>query len=487
MGACHGNLNGKGGFRLSLRGDDPAFDLLALTHDTFGRRTDRNDPARSLIVLKPTGRMPHEGGQRFPPGSAEEAALLGWIASGAGDDVATAPRLSRLVVAPAERIVAAPGCTQQLVVTAEFSDGTRRDVTRQASYDVSDPTRASVTVDGRVEVGGPCETTVAVRYLGGRGISRLAFLADRPDFAWRGPEPKNAIDRHVFAKLKALKINPSEPSGDSAFLRRAYLDALGRLPDPREARAFLADPDPDKRDRLVDRLVAAPEFADFWALKWADLLRNEEKTMGPKGVWVFQRWLRDQVGRDVPLDEFARQLVTAQGSTWTNPPVQLPPHQPRPDDRRRGDRPGLPRRAAPVRPLPQPPVRRLDAGRLLRPGRLLRQRPAQGDQQLPPRRPRHARDQRRRDGLPLGPPRAGPAPLGRDDGAEAPPRPQAPAGRRPRRARRPRLVADPRQPPVRPQPGQPRLVQPDRAAASSTPSTTSATRTPRATPRCSTR
>jgi hypothetical protein len=320
MGACHGNLNGKGGFRLSLRGDDPGFDLLALTRDTFGRRTDRSDPARSLIVRKPIGQVPHEGGQRFPTGSPEEATLLRWIASGARDDVATAPRLTKLRVFPAERRVAAPGLTQQLVVSAEFSDGSRRDVTRQASYDVSDPTRAAVTEDGRVEATGPCETTVAVRYLGGRGISRLAFLADRPDFVWSAPEPAGAIDEHVFAKLKALKIRPSEISTDPAFLRRAYLDSIGRLPEPAEARAFLASADPEKRAQLVDRLVERPEFADFWALKWADLLRNEEKTMGEKGVWIFQRWLRDQFARDVPLDEFARLLVTAQGSTWTNPP-----------------------------------------------------------------------------------------------------------------------------------------------------------------------
>src|SRR5262249_34673284 len=147
------------------------------------------------------------------------------------------------------------------------------------------------------------ETTVAVRYLGGRGISRLAFLADRPDFVWSDPPAKGPIDRHVFAKLKALRINPSEIAVDAVFLRRAYLDAVGRLPSPSEARASLHDPSPAKRDALVDRLIRLPEFADFWALKWADLLRNEEKTMGDKGVWVFQRWIRDAIDGDLPLDE----------------------------------------------------------------------------------------------------------------------------------------------------------------------------------------
>lgn len=318
-GACHGNLNGKGGFKLSLRGDDPGYDLASMTRDALGRRADLADPPASLIVRKPTGRVPHEGGLRFHGGAPEAATLLGWIAAGAKDDAASAPRLTRLRVFPAERINAPTALTQQLVVTAEFSDGRRRDVTRQASYDVSDPTKAAVTADGLVVALGPTETTVAVRYLNGRGVSRLAFLADRPGFVWRGPALKNVVDRHVFDKLRALKIEPSAPAADPVFLRRATLDAIGRIPTPEEARAFLADDRLDRRSRLVDRLLKRPEFADYWALKWADLLRNEEKTMGEKGVWVFQRWLRDQVAADVPLDVFARRLLTAQGSTWANP------------------------------------------------------------------------------------------------------------------------------------------------------------------------
>ena len=154
-------------------------------------------------------------------------------------------------------------------------------------------------------------------------MSRIAFLPDRPDFAWRSPTPRSPIDRHVFAKLKSLKVNPSEPTTDPVFLRRAYLDAVGRLPQPAEALAFLADADPEKRAKAIDRLLTLPEFADHWALKWADLLRNEEKTMGEKGVWVFQRWIRDQMAADLPLDEFARRLVVAKGSTYSNPPTSF--------------------------------------------------------------------------------------------------------------------------------------------------------------------
>lgn len=322
-GACHGNLNGKGGFKLSLRGGDPEFDLLSMTRDSLGRRTDLVQPPSSLIVLKASGRVAHEGGLRFPADSPEMATLIGWVASGARDDLATAPALTRLSVVPTERMIAAPGLTQQLVVTAEFADGSRRDVTRQSSYDVTDPTKVSVSTDGRAETARPTETTVAVRYLNGRAVSRLTFLADRPGFVWRDPIVRNVIDRHVFDKLKTIKVLPSEPAADPVFLRRAFLDSIGRLPTPEEARAFLADVDPGKRPRLVHALVRRPEFADFWALKWADLLRNEEKTMGLKGVWVFQRWLRDEIAADAPFDGLVRALLTAKGSTWTNPPASF--------------------------------------------------------------------------------------------------------------------------------------------------------------------
>ena len=323
MGACHGNLNGKGGFRLSLRGDDPTADFLSLTRDTFSRRIDRTRPDRSMILLKPTGGVPHEGGSRFEPDSVEARLIRGWIASGARDDLATAPRVVRLRIFPEHRLDAPPCLAQQLAVTAEFADGTARDVTRLCAFDVDDPTRVAVSPDGLVTCRSPTETTVAVRYLNGRAVSRLAFLPDRPGFVSRPVPTDNAIDRAVVSKLNALKIRPSEPATDAVFLRRAHLDAIGLPPTADEARAFLADADPAKRARLVDRLVTRPEFADFWALKWADLLRNEEKTMGDKGVWIFQRWLRDQIAADVPLDLFARRIVAATGSTWRNPPASF--------------------------------------------------------------------------------------------------------------------------------------------------------------------
>ncbi|QEH37030.1 hypothetical protein OJF2_56150 [Aquisphaera giovannonii] len=323
MGACHGNASGKGGFKLSLRGDDPAFDLHALTRESYGRRVSVDEPPSSLIVLKPTGQVPHEGGIRFAASSPEAKALRDWIAAGAADDEVSAPRLKAVHVEPTRAIVTAPGSTVQLRVTADLDDGSVRDVTRQCAFDLSDPTLAEVSPTGLVRASRRGEVAVAVRYLKGRGVSRLAFLPDRPSFAWAGPPPREIVDERVFARLKSLRVNPSPLAPDHVFLRRAYLDTIGRLPEPEETRSFLADEATDKRPRLVESLVARPEFADFWALKWADLLRNEEKTMGDKGVWVFQRWLRDALDADTPLDELAGRIVAGRGSTWANPPASF--------------------------------------------------------------------------------------------------------------------------------------------------------------------
>ncbi|MEW4567158.1 DUF1549 and DUF1553 domain-containing protein [Tautonia sp. JC769] len=321
MGACHGNLNGKGGFKLTLRGDDPGQDLLTITRGVFARRIDTTAPESSLILLKALGRLPHEGGRRFGPDDIEAHILRSWIAGGARDDLGAVPEVTSLSIFPADRINAAPALTQQVIVTATFTDGSTRDVTRLAAFDVDDPTAVAVSPSGLVRRSGSGESVVSARFLGKHAVSRLAFLPDRASFVWDGPAPKTPFDEAVFAKLEALTIHPSPPAPDHVFLRRAYLDTIGVLPTPDEARAFLDSDDPDKRARLVDSLLDRPEFADFWALKWADLLRNEEKTMGPKGVWAFQRWLRDQIAADVPLTDFAEALLTASGSSWGNPPA----------------------------------------------------------------------------------------------------------------------------------------------------------------------
>lgn len=318
MGACHGNQNGKAGFKLSLRGEDAVFDLQALTRDMFARRTNPTHPAQSLVLLKATAQLAHEGGLRFRPDSEEYAMLLRWIAEGMPDDVATTPKLERLVVSPLDQILVEPVTNAQLRVEAMFADGTRRDLTRLAVYD-SVNTQTRITHDGLVTREGAGESTVIVRYLDKQVAVRLAFVPARPGFAWKKLPVANVIDEEVFAKLRTLRMNPSELCTDSEFVRRAHLDLLGLLPTADAARAFVSDSRQGKRARLVSELLERPEFADFWALKWSDVLRNEEKVLDRKGVQAFHHWIRQGIAEGKPLDQFVREILSARGSTYANP------------------------------------------------------------------------------------------------------------------------------------------------------------------------
>jgi hypothetical protein len=318
QGICHGNASGKGGFKLSLRGFDPAFDLASITHDALGRRVDRHRPEASLILLKPAGLVPHEGGQRFGVGSAEYEILRGWIAGGMKADPEGAPALVRLDVMPAELYLVEPANEVSVRARAVFSDGTSKDVAGLAVFESTNP-RIDVSRQGHVRATEPGETTIVVRYLDRQGTSLLDFVPARPGFTWSGPPAANYVDEHVFARLKKLRINPSGLCSDSEFLRRAYLDLLGILPTPDESRAFLADSRPDGRGRLIDLLLKRPEFADFWALHWADLLRNEEKQLDRKGVRLFHEWLRASIAQNKPINQLARELIASRGSTYVHP------------------------------------------------------------------------------------------------------------------------------------------------------------------------
>lgn len=318
QGTCHGNLNGKNGFKLSLRGEDPDFDFAALTHDMLGRRTSRLAPDESLLLAKAIASVPHEGGKRFGRDSLEYTLLRRWIAAGLPPDADNAPRLRLLVVTPAEQVLVEPADHVRLRVEGVFSDGSRRDVTRLAVFETSNLV-AEVDADGVARRRSPGEATVLVRYLDRQAAVQLAFVPARPGFAWRDVPAANDIDRHVFAKLKKLRLLPSDLCTDAVFLRRAYLDTLGLLPTADEARAFLADQRPDKRGRLIDELLARPEFAEFWALKWSDVLRNEEKALDRKGVQVFHDWIRQCLRDGKPLNEFARELIAGRGSTYSHP------------------------------------------------------------------------------------------------------------------------------------------------------------------------
>jgi hypothetical protein len=322
LGTCHGNKSGKGGFRLSLRGQDPETDYRRLTRDVRARRVDRVRPQRSLILLKPTNAVPHEGGQRFEVGSREHSILLRWIEAGLPRDGADELRVDELMVEPRDVVLVEPESSVQLQVSGRFSNGSKRDLLDLAVYDTSNQ-KASVSRDGLVERVGFGETTVLVRYLHLQIPVRVAFVPRREKFHWSEPPERNYIDRHIFAKLRRLRMNPSGPADDGVLLRRLYLDLLGVLPTEEEARAFVADASPDKRDRMIDELLERPEFSDFWALKWSDLLRLEEKQLDRKGVQNFHHWIRQSISQSKPLDVFAREVLSARGSTYVSPPANF--------------------------------------------------------------------------------------------------------------------------------------------------------------------
>ncbi len=320
-GACHGTPSGKNGFRLSLRGFDPAADYLQLTHDAFSRRTDRQHPEDSLILLKALGRIPHEGGVRYPAQSLAAGALCGWLAEGLHDDPPGAALLQSIEILPGPRVQREPARWQQLLVLAHLSDGSTRDVTRLTVFSSSDTSVAEVDRHGLVEFHQAGEVAVLCRYLMELSTVRLGYLQPRPGLVWVGPLENNYVDHHVFAKLKVLGIPPSDLCSDAEFVRRAYLDLCGILPTPAEVQQFLSDQATGKRSHLIEELLERPEYADFWTLKWSDVLRASRKMIRLKGVFVFQQWLHEHVAQNTPLDEVVREILTASGSTFANPPA----------------------------------------------------------------------------------------------------------------------------------------------------------------------
>ena len=322
LGTCHGNQFGKGGFKLSLRGENPASDFVTLTHEQVGRRVNTIRAEDSLLLLKPTMSVPHEGGKRFDDDSPEYDLLRRWIAAGMPSAPRDEPALKSLEVTPLEQFVVEPADSVRLQAVAKFADGATRDVTRLACFDSSQPI-VSISVDGVVRRERFGEVTVVARYLDQQVPVRLAFLPVRPGFVAKAPPPANFIDEQVFAKLHLLRMNPSDICDDTTFLRRASFDLLGIPPTATEARNFAHDQRLDKRQRLIDELLTRSEFADFWALKWADLLRVEEKTLDRKGVATFHAWIRDSIATNKPLDVFVRELIAARGSTYEHPPANF--------------------------------------------------------------------------------------------------------------------------------------------------------------------
>lgn len=322
-GLCHGSAAGKNGFKLSLRGYDLDYDYQALVNDLQGRRVDRVQPDKSLMLLKPTGVVPHEGKKAFDVGSRPYLLIHQWIAEGVRHepDVSGA-RPNRLEVIPPQIELDLPGRGQRMIVVAHYPDGTSRDVTRDAVLTASNIDVAEVKASALTGLRRG-ESAVLARYEGTYATVNVTVMGDRAGFAWKPMPERNFIDRHVNAKLQKMKVLPSEECTDADFLRRVYLDLTGVVPSATQARAFLDDATPSaaKREKLVDSLIGSRDFVAYWSNKWADLLQCNAKSLGEKGVWAYREWIRQSVATNKPYDVFARELITAQGSSLESPAV----------------------------------------------------------------------------------------------------------------------------------------------------------------------
>lgn len=319
-GACHGSARGKNGFHLTLFGYDPGLDYLSLTREARGRRLNVAVPEESLALLKPTGAVDHEGGIRFDTESPLYRSFHRWIAEGAQDDPKDLPELTGIEFLPEEAVLEGEGAEQQFVVRATYSDGTDRDVTDLAVMQSVDDSIVAIDDNGLAKAGRRGEAYIMARYGVFAVVSQvIAIPKDEPMHDPPLP-PANYIDELIYAKHKKLRIKAAEPAKDTTFLRRAYLDILGVLPTEEETRAFLEDTSADKREKLVDALLKRPEFSDLWAMKWAEVLRvRSSNTLDPKGMHRYNDWLRASIRDNKPMDELAKELLTATGGNFTEP------------------------------------------------------------------------------------------------------------------------------------------------------------------------
>lgn len=322
-GGCHGKTTGRGGFRLSLFGFTPADDYEWITRNARGRRIFIASPEQSLLLRKPTMTVPHGGGRRLGFEEPEYERLRRWVAQSTPWGAPDAPRLARLEIFPEARSLRARQ-EQQLLVTAVYSDGSRRDVTRLARFSTNDSSIADVDEWGLVTAQDRTgETAVIALMQGLAAVSRITLPSPESGAPIELAE-KNFIDRHVREKLETLNVAPSPPADDATFLRRASLQIIGRLPGVEEVRTFLQDPNPDKRDELIDALVDSSAYADQFAQKWSDVLRNKRRGQRARlpGTVAFHRWIRNALAANKPYDEFVREILTATGNVSVSPPAQ---------------------------------------------------------------------------------------------------------------------------------------------------------------------
>tara|TARA_R110002072_G_scaffold299632_1_gene475518 strand:- start:106590 stop:108980 length:2391 start_codon:yes stop_codon:yes gene_type:complete len=319
-GGCHGKAEGQNGFKLSIFGFDAASDYAALIKDGKGRRISLTQPENSLLLLKGTSQKPHGGGRKIDTGSYRYDRVLRWIREGArlDSEESETGQIVSIEVEPGEQILLAGG-TQQLRVTAVDRSGSRRCVTVEAEYESNAVAIADVDQQGQIQASDiPGEAAILVRYLG--HVTSCRVTLPRPGVTLERPAEANFIDKLVWDQLARLGINAGVPASDSEFLRRVYLDTIGTLPTSNEARKYLADDSPDKRDLLIDELLSRNEYVDYWTMKWLDILRADQLIVTPQGTVAMQRWLRHSFQQNVPFDQMARELLTVQGSTTAEGP-----------------------------------------------------------------------------------------------------------------------------------------------------------------------
>ena len=318
-GACHGALAGKGGFRLTLGGYDPAADHRAITREAQGRRVELADPGRSLLLAKPTGALPHKGGLRLDVDSRDYRVLSQWIAQGAAAPADADPQLQRISVLP-ENSLLQPDDEAQILVRAHYDDGRIVDVTHWARFSATDEAVGSVDPQGRVSVRGPGEGAVLAWFGSQVALARLTvpYPFDVPAETYADAPRRNFIDDLTLDQLQTLRLEPSPRCSDRAFIRRATLDCIGRLPTEAEVQAFLSADATQRRDALIEQLLARDEFVDYWTYKWSDVLLVSGTRLRPAGVESFYKWIREAVRRNQPWDQLVQEILTATGSSVEN-------------------------------------------------------------------------------------------------------------------------------------------------------------------------
>ncbi|QDU41063.1 WD domain, G-beta repeat [Maioricimonas rarisocia] len=320
QGTCHGAKDGKNGFKLSLRGYDPIFDVRAFTDDLKSRRVNIASPDNSLMLLKATGAVPHVGGQLTQPGHPYYEVIRHWIGEGGHLDL-DVPRVASITVEPENPVVQMLGARQQVRVVATYTDGSVRDVTGEAFVTSGDTEIAEVNRHGVLTALRRGEAPILARFEGQYAATTLTAMGDRSGFEWEEPETWTEIDRLVAEKWERMKIRPSELCTDAEFIRRVYLDLTGLPPTAEQVRDFLDDKRPtrEKREALIDALIGSDDYVEYWTNKWADLLQVNRKFLGPEGARLYRDWIRQHVASNTPYDEFCYQVLAAEGSNKENP------------------------------------------------------------------------------------------------------------------------------------------------------------------------